>query len=375
MNSIPHRSICITIWGLLLLFLCGFGPPTLTDRDAAPQQQLTVGQLRQLQQARTPPAEISARAVLVYDRDAKRELMALAPEQPLPPASLAKLMTALLILEQDRLDEPVTIQPADLVGEATMGLRAGQVLSVRDLLWGLLIPSGNDAAMALARAHSGQVSVFVQRMNLRARELDLRQTQFANPNGFDAEGQVSSARNLLRLVELLWQYPLFRQIVSTTATTVAGHPLRSTNQLLGTYPGANGVKTGTTDLAGQSLIAGVDRDGHQLFAVVLGSADRYADTRAVLAKTGRNYRWRALRLPQRPTPLDRLFDPEGRRWFLQAQGETADIFLAGWEQQQLRAYRRVRPPPFAQWAAGMEAGVLEWRLGDSVIATQRLVLR
>ncbi len=361
--------------GVLLLFICGFSPPALVDRDAAPQRRFTVGQLRQIQRARTPAPDINALAVLVYDLDAERALMTRRADLPVSPASLTKLMTALLVFEQNRLTERVTIQSQDLVGEATMGLRAGEVLHVEELLWGLLVPSGNDAAMALARHHSGQVSTFVQRMNLRARELNLRGTHFANPNGFDADGQVCSAQDLLALVRLLWQYPLFRQIVGTASTTVASHPLRTTNRLLGFYPNANGVKTGTTGQAGQSLIAGVERSGHQLFAVILGSTDRYADIQAVLAAVQRNYRWTSVRLPERPTVLDRLFDAAGNRWFLRAEGDTADIFLAEWERQELRVFRRVRPPPFDVWRAGMEAGVLEWRLGDAVIATQRLIVR
>lgn len=361
--------------GLLSLFLCGFGPPTLMDRDIAPAQRLTVGQLRQMQRVRTRPADTSAVAVLAFDVDSQQVLMTQAADLPIPPASLTKLMTALLVFEQNRLSEQVTIHPQDLVGESTMGLEAGEVLSVEELLWGLLVPSGNDAAMALARHHAGQVPVFVQQMNLRARELNLLGTQFANPNGFDAEGQVSSAQDLLALVRLLWEYPLFREIVGTASTTVASHPLETTNRLLGFYPEANGVKTGTTRAAGQSLIAGVDLNGHQLFAVVLGSADRYYDTQTVFETVRRNYRWVALSLPERPTVLDRIFDSAGNRWFLRAEGNGPDLLLAGWERQRLRPFRRVQPQLSDFWIAGMEVGTLEWRFGDVVVATQQLVVR
>ncbi|MCY4412595.1 MAG: hypothetical protein OXC27_19230, partial [Caldilineaceae bacterium] len=99
-------SSCLwPIWGLIALFLCGFGPPTMVDRDVAPRQRFTVGQLRQIQQAQTPPPEISAVSVLVYDLDSGRELMTKAAHLPVSPASLAKLMTALLVLEQNRLEE------------------------------------------------------------------------------------------------------------------------------------------------------------------------------------------------------------------------------------------------------------------------------
>ena len=144
--------------------------------------------------------------------------------------------------------------------------------------------------------------------------------QFRNPSGFDAEGQKSSAQDLLKLVTLLWEYPLFRQIVGSTETTVAGLQLKTTNRLLGSYPGVNGVKTGTTLQSGQSLVIGLEQEGHQLFAVVLGSEDRYHDMRLILQSVQGNYRWYPLRLPVRPTALDRLFDDDGNRWFLFADG-------------------------------------------------------
>ncbi|RME57736.1 MAG: D-alanyl-D-alanine carboxypeptidase [Caldilineae bacterium] len=356
------------------LLTTGFGPPTLVDRDAAPAYRYTVGQLRQMQMARRPPEEVSARAVLVYDLDSDRVLMARNEAVPLPPASLTKLMTALLVLERGDLDRQVTVQVDDLVGGASMGLRAGETLTVRELLWGLLIPSGNDAAMALARAHSGQVHVFVQRMNLRAQELGLAESHFANPHGFDATGHTSSARDLLTLTRMLWTYPLFREIVGTAETTVAGHTLRSTNQLLGAFPGANGVKTGTTPAAGQSLVAGVNRDGHQLFMVVLGSRDRYADVRTLYSQYERTYTWVRLQQPQRFTVLDRLYDPQGKRWFVQGEGVASDVFLPIWDRTRLRPFRRVQPPIGASWTPGADVGVLEWRLGDQVIGVQRLIL-
>lgn len=370
-------------WCLIAIFLCGFGPPTMVDRDVGSRQRYTVGQLGQIQQAQEPPPDISAVSVLVHDFETGRVLMKKAEHLPVSPASLAKLMTALLVLEQDRLSDPVTVQRADLIGEAAMGLRAGEELRVEELLWGMLIPSGNDAAMALARHHSGLVESFVANMNLRAGDLGMHSTLFHNPNGFDADGQVSSAHDLLKLIKLLWEYPLFREIVGTPAATVASHELVSTNRLLGSYPGINGIKTGTTWQSGQSLIAGLEEDGHQLFALVLGSVDRYQDMRLVLQAVRGKYSWVPLQMQGRLTALDRLFDAEGNRWFLRADGIVADpaaleagplfeALLSGWERQELQVFRRLHPPPSGMWTTGMPAGVLEWRLGDTLIATQRL---
>ncbi len=151
--------------GLLAILTCGFGPPTLLDREIDPTYRMSVGELRQMNAARRPPSIVTAPAVLVYDLDAGQTLIAQNAEQPLPPASLTKLMTALLIFEADDLNATVTILPEDQIGGATMALSVGETLTVEQLLWGLLVPSGNDAALALARHHSGQVHVFVQRMN------------------------------------------------------------------------------------------------------------------------------------------------------------------------------------------------------------------
>lgn len=377
--TIPRRRLSVAVLALLALFLCGFGPPTLLDSDDPAPQRLTVGQLRQMEQAGHPPESISAQSVLVYDLDADRVLIESNAGTGRPPASLTKLMTALLILERGGLEQRVVVEQEDVVGGATMGLVRGELLTAEDLLWGLLVPSGNDAAMALARHHSGQVHVFTQRMNLRAQELGLSQTNFVNPNGFDAPGQVSSAQDLLVLTRLLWEYPLFRQIVGTASAQVAGHTLVSTNQLLGSYPGANGVKTGTTTAAGQSLIAGIERNGHQLFVIVLGSQDRYFDARALIAAADNSFGWANLSLGSRLTALDRVYDAEQKRWFVRAVSETTPsqdgaLFLPVWDRQRVRPYRRLQLPPPGLWSVGASAGVIEWRMGDRVVATQRLVL-
>lgn len=375
--SVKQKRFALLLLGLSIcaLLTVGFGPPTLIDREIAPSQRLTVGQLRQMQEAHTLPP-VSSRALLLYDVDADQVLLAHNEHLALPPASLTKLMTALLILEQDELQASVTIQGSDLVGGTSMGLRAGEVLTVEELLWGMLIPSGNDAAVALARHSAGSVDVFVQRMNIRAEELGLAQTHFANPHGFDAEGHTSSAADLLALTLRDLAFPLFREIVSTASTTVAGHRLRATNQLLGTLQGADGVKTGTTAAAGQSLVASVTREGHRVLMVLLGSSDRYADARAVYARYQQNYVWGQGEIRLRPTALDRLYDQGERLWVLAAEGDPPQIFLPRWQLQRLRLYRQVQPPSSIQpWTAGMTAGMLQWRLGDEVIATQRLYLR
>jgi D-alanyl-D-alanine carboxypeptidase len=363
----------LPLLGLVALLLTGFGPPRLVDRLPEPTQRLLPAQLAQMQTARTPPG-LSARAYLLYDVDADAVLLTHNTAVALPPASLTKLMTALLILESGALTETVTVRGADLIGNASMGLVAGEERTVEELLWGLLIPSGNDAAMALARHHAGSVDSFVQQMNTRARALGLHQTQFANPHGLDAENHVSSAADLLILTRLLWDKPLFRTIVRTAETVIGDHPLRSTNEFLGLEETVNGVKTGTSDAAGQCLITGLELAGHQVFVVVLGSTDRYSDTRTIVEWYQANYLW-VTGDPRELAALNRVYGPEGQLWYLRVVGAAPTVQLTPWARTRLRLYRRLQLPLVGQpWTTGLEVGVLEWRLDDTLIGHQPLVL-
>ena len=365
------------LWILLCLsfvFITGFSGPRLVDNDAVPARRLSVGQLRAAAEAQQLPP-LSAKAFLVYDVDAEKILFARASNQALPPASLTKLMTALLVLEAGNLDAPVTVRADALIGDATMGLRAGEVRTVVDLLYGLLIPSGNDAAMALARHTAGSVDAFVARMNERAVELGLAQTTFANPHGLDAENHLSSAADILTLTRRNLEYPLFREIVSQASITVGGHPLRNTNRLLGTLAGADGVKTGTTDLAGQCLVASVTRDGHRLLIVILGSRDRYADARALYAVYDASFAW-AQGDPNALSVLNRVTGGDGTLWYLGAQDPAPEFLLHQWGMHGLEPYRRLQLPTTADlWQPGMPVGVIEWRLGNLLVGTQTLVFR
>ncbi len=422
----PRKLLALALL-LAATFLCGFGGPTLVDRPIAPTQRLDLGELQQIVDARTLP-EVSAEALLVYDIDAGRMLYERNSDVALPPASLTKLMTALLVLEAGKLDEVVTVQESDLIGDASMGLAVGDQATVETLLWGVLIPSGNDAAMALARHTGGTVENFVARMNARAAELNLAESNFQNPHGLDAADHVTSARDLLALTLANLDYSLFREIVATAETIVDGYPLQSTNQLLDSYAGATGIKTGTTPAAGECLIAQIERDGHPVLIVLLGSGDRYADARALHELYQLNYRWTggdtlpALNRLVEPTALamvvererrgrlgaartglgalfsrslfsrtdvaaeegdDRLARGEGRAdedrgrlWYLRVEGEGPQTLVRRWGSAGLRPHHRVQlPAPGQPWQAGDVVGRLEWRLDGELVGEQRLVLR
>jgi D-alanyl-D-alanine carboxypeptidase (penicillin-binding protein 5/6) len=220
---------------------------------------------------------VDARAFLVEDGRTGEVLLAGNPAEQVPIASLTKLMTVLLTLERTQLSDIVTVSPeAAEVGESSIHLRAGEQLTVRDLVEACLIQSANDAAWALAdHVGRGSESRFVALMNRRARELGLSDTHFVRPDGLDAAGHVSSARDVTTLARLLMRKPVVRQIVAMRDATIAGgRRLHTWNDLLGSYPGVVGVKTGHTTAAGWSEVAAVRGSGVTVYATVLGSPDR-----------------------------------------------------------------------------------------------------
>jgi D-alanyl-D-alanine carboxypeptidase (penicillin-binding protein 5/6) len=234
--------------------------------------------------ALVPPAfaagpNVDARAYLVEDGRTGEVLLAENPARQVPIASLTKLMTVLLTLEHAQPTDRVTISPeAAAVGESSVRLRAGEQLTVRDLLEAALIQSANDAAWALAE-HVGRGSEarFVFMMNRRARQLGLADTYFVRPDGLDAAGHVSSARDVTTLARILMKRPIVRQIVAMRDATIAGgRSLHTWNDLLGSFPGLIGVKTGHTTAAGWSEVAAARGPGVTVYATVIGSPGRSA---------------------------------------------------------------------------------------------------
>jgi serine-type D-Ala-D-Ala carboxypeptidase (penicillin-binding protein 5/6) len=235
-----------------------------------------------------PPPAVAGTAILVADGRTGDILYERGADRRLPMASITKLMTALVVLDRARPGELVTVRGgAPVVGGSTVFLRPGDRIPVRDLLAAALIQSANDAAYALA-AHVGEGSVsrFVRLMNAKVGELGLENSHYARPDGLDAPGHYSSARDSFRLARLAMRQPLVRKLVRVrTARIAGGRSLHTWNDLLGTFPGLYGVKTGHTDLAGWSQVAAARQDGTVLYAVVLGSpsrARRNADLAALL---------------------------------------------------------------------------------------------
>lgn len=230
----------------------------------------------------------SAKACIVLEADSGRVLGGQEIHKRLPMASTTKMMTALLALEQPELEELFTVDPRAVGTEgSSMGLREGDQVNLLSLCYGMLLPSGNDAANATAYRLGGSLEGFAQLMNQRAEELGLGDTHYQNPSGLDAEGHYSSAYDLAKLCAVALEEPTFREICGLTRAQVSfGNPpkarwLENYNKLLTRYPGCIGVKTGFTEAAYRCLVSAAERDGVTLICVTLNCPDDW-DTHAAL---------------------------------------------------------------------------------------------
>lgn len=215
-----------------------------------------------------------------------REIWEQNAKERLPQASLTKIMTAVLVLEKYQPDAVVTISREAAAAHPTkIGLRAGDRMRLADLLAATLVHSANDACRALAEWHSGTEDKFVEKMNARAEQLGLRDTHFANACGFDADGHYSTAHDVAVLAEVAMQNRTFSRLVNKpqmTIRTVDGRRkfmFRTTNQLLGKYDGAMGVKTGFTFKAGPCLVAMSKRGDVKVMIVMLNARNRWPNAR------------------------------------------------------------------------------------------------
>jgi len=232
---------------------------------------------------------LHAHAALLVDLDSRRVVYALDPHHRYPMASTAKLMTAMVALDLASPETEVAVLPAATNIEPNhMGLTAGERLSVSELLDGLLLDSGNDAAEALASGFESRTD-FIAAMNRKASLMGLLDTHFANPSGLDDPGQHSSAHDLALIAAYLYRnYPLLDQMVATRTLSIHATPAHkefdpiNLNKLIATYTGAVGFKTGLTDDAGYCLVSGAHRGKHTLLAVEMGDPLIFTDASQLL---------------------------------------------------------------------------------------------
>ena len=242
-----------------------------------------------LSQHTLPWKRVPAHSVLLKDLKSGRVLYEHETGKRLSPASLTKIMSALVILENGRLDELATVsQNAARAPKTHLRLRVGEVFRLEDLLKAMLIVSANDACLAAVEHVGGDEERFVDMMNAKAAELGLADTHFSNGCGFDGPEHYSTAEDLAKLSEIAMQNSVFRSLVREERDLimpVSGHRpylLHTTNRLLGHIPGVEGVKTGFTSKAGRCLIAKVSQNGNDLLLVILNSNRRWIMAKSLI---------------------------------------------------------------------------------------------
>ena len=225
---------------------------------------------------------VSARSAILLDAQSGRVLFEKNADERRLLASTTKIMTGLLVCQTQDLTREISV-PAEAAGieGSSLYLKAGQRVTIETLLYGLLLRSGNDAAVALAIAASGSVEAFCARMNERAQELGMQNTHFENPNGLDADGQFSTARDLAKLATTAMENETFRTVVSSRSYCAEGWSFTNHNKLLWRVEGCDGVKTGYTKKAGRILVGSAVRDGRRLICVTMNDPDDWRDQSAL----------------------------------------------------------------------------------------------
>ena len=224
--------------------------------------------------------EVSATAAVLMDADMGQVLYEKNGDRQMLIASTTKIMTALVVLEHAAPDDVITVTPDHMAEGSSMYLRAGETVRVEELLYGLLLCSGNDAALALTEC-AGGLTPFVALMNEKAAALGMAHTSFANPNGLDADGHYSTARDMAVLAAAAMENPTFRRICSSRSVTIGQRTMENHNRLLRQVEGCIGLKTGYTQAAGRTLVSCTERDGCRLVAVTLQDGNDWADHAAL----------------------------------------------------------------------------------------------
>lgn len=285
----PHsrRSAFGAVLVALASFLCDWSASSADARDL--QAGGRAVRAVSLSPRSLPWRTVPAHSILLKELRSGRVLYEHESEKRLSPASLTKIMSALVILEQGRLDDQATVsRNAARAPKTHLRLKAGEVFRLDDLLKAMLIVSANDACLAAVEHVGGDERRFVDLMNVKAAALGLTDTHFSNACGFDGPEHYSTAEDLAKLSEVALQNPVFRELVREEReiiTPITGHRayvLHNTNRLLGRIPGVEGVKTGFTSKAGRCLIAKVSQNGSDLLLVILNSNRRWNTAKSLI---------------------------------------------------------------------------------------------
>ena len=283
---------------IITLFMCFSVYVYADDEDEEEIRQEEVNEI--VESAATPINEpqINARAAIIYDRSTKQIIWGKNEMEKRAMASTTKIMTAIVVLENANLDDVVTIsKKAAGTGGSRLKIRAEDKITVRDLLYGLMLRSGNDAAVALAEHVGESVEGFAGLMNKKAEQIGLKNTHFVTPHGLDDENHYTTAYELAILTDYALENSTFKKIVNTKSTQIRinENPMNiyNTNELLGVLPGVDGIKTGFTNNAGRCLVTSCTRDENQIITVVLGcdtKKQRTSDSTKLIEYAYKNYK-------------------------------------------------------------------------------------
>lgn len=285
----------------LLLLTIVFSPPSFLKQGFFPKNLTKVSLPKPAPYpeslAKNPPPSLTARSVVAIDVDSGTVLLEKDAQIATPPASTTKMMTALVVLENYQLDQVIRVGDLSSVEGQKMKLKPGEEITVENLLYGLLVSSANDAAIAFAQDFPNSENGFVWAMNQKAEELGLLKTNFTNPVGYDEPGHYSTAFDLTKLAIEAMKNQTIARMAGTEKITVADvsgkilHPMSNINLLVGKLAGVKGVKTGWTQEAGECLVTLVERDNHRVMISLLGSNDRFAETTALVEWIFANFSW------------------------------------------------------------------------------------
>ncbi len=308
---------------------------------------------------------VSARRAYVLDAVSGRELFVRNPDERSLIASTTKIMTALIVCEQCNVLDRMRI-PKEAVGieGSSMYLKEGEVLTLQELLYGLMLSSGNDAAVALAIYCGGTVEGFAELMNDKARNLGLTGTHFENPNGLDSPGHYSTARDLAKLAAYAMKNPIFYKTVSAKSVRIGERCLTNHNKLLWKLEGADGVKTGFTKAAGRILVSSATRQGRRIIGVTIDAPDDWNDHCQLLNEGFARYQDRQIVQAGQRVSVQEVLGGDARRIEVLA-AEDFSYALAAEECPQL-----VLPGPgfvYAPAVEGAEAGFAYVLINGTVI--------
>ncbi len=320
---------------------------------------------------------INALAAVVMEASSGRVLYSKNAAVKRSIASTTKIMTAIVALENGNLQDTVTIsRKAAGIGGSTLGLREGQEFTLRELLYAMLMISANDAAIAVAEHIGDTVEGFAEMMNQKARSIGAADSHFVTPHGLDTGDQYSTAYDMAIITRYAMKNPVFAKIVATSDFSIPGFSLYNTNELLGAYPGVDGVKTGYTGKAGRCLITTAQRAGMRVISVVFGSPTRSA--RANATKSLLEYSYENYKMKKLVNAGDVYADIQVNRGtksnvaLIAVQNVELPLSEAESESLEMREFKpKIMNAPVY---AGTEAGYVEYLVNGEIVASSNLTV-